>query len=1560
MAVTLPDWADTLLDVVGVNWPNVDEDAYQDMADTLREFADDLEDDGQLANNHVQRLLSSGHGEALDALNEHWGKVKGKHIKDIASAARTIAGALDLAVTAIETMKTKAVVELGILAGQTGLALALIPVTGGLSALLGAGAVAFTKKTLLRLITEAMEEAVAHIVTAMTEPAVAALENLAADLVVQLGATAMGLQDGVDVDQAAQAGKDGFKEGVQTSKDSMHLASAGTGAGGGGGGKGGGKGFHIEHAEHDHAGTQLNGVSIAIHGKTTGKLTRAKSHQGRNKGRDEIADALDPVIEKAMAALVKSTRTMGDHVGKTLPKAVKQISKDHKDNDDDIRARLAKENKKDDDGHGGNRGGGPQSRGKGPDGLSGARNNTRLNSVALSNTTCVGDPVDVATGEVLLPQTDLQLPGTLPWALRRTHLSEYRYGQWFGRSWASTLDERVELDLSGGAVWAREDGSLLVYPALPTAARPEVSPVEGHDLRLARHQAPDGELEFSVTDPATGLTRRFSPAHPHETLRYWLWAVEDRSGNRVEIVRAADGMPVSVVHTGGYEVTVTGDREKGRVTGIALRTPDGSVPVAGYGHDEQGHLTEVVNSSGLPLRFTYDPEGRITSWTDRNGSAYRYEYDGQGRAARTVGPDGILTASFRYDTEARRTHFTDSTGATRVFQLNERYQIVAETDPHGHTVHRSWDRRDNLLARTDALGHTLRIHYDDAANPVTVSHPDGLVSTAVYNALGLPTELTGRDGSVWRQTFDERGHRTAFTDPSGATTRYARDASGHLTGVVDALGQETRIRCDRAGLPVEFTDPAGAVTRFVRDAFGRPVEITGPLGAVTRLTWSTEDRLLRRTGPDGGEESWAYDGEGNCVRHTDATGATTRFEYTHFDLLAARVAPDGTRHTFTHDTELRLTEVTNPQGLTWRYTYDAVGDLISETDFDRRVLGYSYDATGRLAARTGPLGDTTRYERSPLGHVVRKDAAGAVTTYAYDPSGRLVRATGPDSEASWEHDVLGRVVSETVDGRTLTHAYDALGRRVRRTTPTGAVSTFAYDSAGNRTALSSCGHGITFEHDPAGRELARHFGENLSLAHTFDDLGRLTGQHLTAGERTVRRRAYTFRADGLLAQVRDEHAGTRSFGLDPAGRVTAVSADGWSESYAYDDAGNQTSAEWPAAHAGAEATGPREYSGTRVTSAGRVRYAYDAAGRTVLRRAKRLSGGFDSWAYTWDAEDRLTAVTTPDGTVWRYRYDPLGRRSAKQRLDADGRVREQVDFTWDGTTLCEQTTRAPGVAHPVSLTWDHDGLRPLAQTERILSADAAQEEIDRRFFAIVTDLSGAPTELVDQDGGIAWRARTTVWGTTTWPRGTTAYTPLRFPGQYYDPETGLHYNYFRHYDPATARYLSPDPLGLAAAPNPVAYVHNPLTWADPLGLAPYEVFYRVMGAKEFKKLGPNGEITPRGENFVTQEKEYVVGIAERTTRKGGRNADKYTHFVRYEMEPGTRDALIGNGRGSGDNKDAIKEEFGIDLDEIGDSDKFVHVKMERGGLNFGLRAESADVFNSRIKGMSHKPLPLDE
>lgn len=413
----------------------------------------------------------------------------------------------------------------------------------------------------------------------------------------------------------------------------------------------------------------------------------------------------------------------------------------------------------------------------------------------------------------------------------------------------------------------------------------------------------------------------------------------------------------------------------------------------------------------------------------------------------------------------------------------------------------------------------------------------------------------------------------------------------------------------------------------------------------------------------------------------------------------------------------------NPQGLQWSYAYGAGGRVIAETDFDGRDLRYDLDPLGQVVRRTTPTGETIHYERDLAGRVTRKSVDGRTTSYAYAPGGQLLHASSPDGDLSYQYDRSGRVKTELADGRVTTHAYDTLGRRTRRVTPSGQVTTYAYDAAGQLVRQTSGGHEVNFDRDSAGRELSRRFGEMLTFTTAWDAAGRVAGQETSSGGRSLNRRTYDYRADGMLIGIDDELSGPRRFDLDPAGRVTAVHADGWSETYAYDEAGNQTAASWPGTMPGQEATGPRTYTGTRITRAGDVRYEHDAAGRIVLRRKTRLSRKPDIWRYTWDAEDRLTGLVTPDGTRWRYLYDPLGRRTAKQRLAPDGvTVAEQTTFTWDGTNLCEQTTTSTGLPYPVVLTWDHSGMRPLAQTERITTADASQEEVDRRFFAIVTDL----------------------------------------------------------------------------------------------------------------------------------------------------------------------------------------------------------------------------------------------
>ncbi|MEU9481439.1 putative T7SS-secreted protein [Streptomyces sp. NPDC048191] len=1042
------------------------------------------------------------------------------------------------------------------------------------------------------------------------------------------------------------------------------------------------------------------------------------------------------------------------------------------------------------------------------------------------------DPIDLATGKMYLPQTDVTLPGTLPLALARRVESGYHLGRWFGPSWSSTLDQRLEIDAEG-VVYVTEDGLLLSYPH----PAPGVPTVASHGPRLPLDRVDGG---YTITDPRTGRVRHFANEGPGLAV---LEQIDDRNGNWITFEYDANGTPVGVSTSAGQGVRITTD--SGRITAYHLTATGEELKRFAY---TDGNLTEVINSSGLPLRFTYDQRGRVTSWTDTNDRSYTYEYDDQDRCTAEAGAAGHMALRLTYEdpdptTGLRTTTATTGEGHTRRYLVNKAWQVVAETDALGATTRYVRDRYNRLLSTTDPLGHTTAFRYDDEGNLTSVTRPDGRESKAEYNDLGLPVKVVNPHGTVIRQTYDERGNRTSVTDPAGQTTRFGYNEAGHLTSVTDPLGHTTTVACDRTGLPVTVTDPLGAVTRYQRDALGHPTAITDATGATTRLEWSIEGHLTCRKAPDGTTETWTYDGEGNCTAHTDHLGHVTAFEYTHFDLLSARTGPDGVRYEFDHDTELRLTKVTNPQGLTWEYEYDPAGRLATETDFDDRTLTYEYDAAGRLVSRQNALGEATSFERNELGQVIRKNAAGQVTTYAYDFTDQLAQATGPDGTTlTLLRDRYGRLHSETVNDRTTTYEYDALGRRTGRTTPTGAVTTWTYNAAGHRTNMVASGRAIDFTYDPAGRELTRRIGETVTLEHTFDALGRLTTQSVTGAEgRTVQHRAYTYRADGNLTGIDDQLSGTRRFDLDATGRVTAVHATNWTERYAYDEAGNQTQASWPSDHPGQEATGPRTYTGTRITRAGNVRYEHDTLGRITLRQKTRLSRKPDTWHYEWDTEDHLTSVITPDGTRWRYTYDPLGRRTAKLRMAQDGEtVLERVDFTWAGTTLCEQTTTSPDLPNPVTLTWDHQGLRPLAQTERITAADAPQEQIDSRFFAIITDLVGTPSELIDEQGDIAWRTRSTLWGTTAWAAKSTTYTPLRFPGQYYDPETGLHYNYFRHYDPETARYASADPLGLVPAPNPAAYVHNPHAHSDSLGLAPeYPDGEEPRGTFNFRDSNPN-------------------------------------------------------------------------------------------------------------------------
>ncbi|MER6527715.1 DUF6531 domain-containing protein [Streptomyces sp. NPDC001508] len=1044
-----------------------------------------------------------------------------------------------------------------------------------------------------------------------------------------------------------------------------------------------------------------------------------------------------------------------------------------------------------------------------------------------------GDPIDMVSGEMLMAETDVDLPGLLPLVLRRTHLSTYWAGRSFGPSWASTLDERLELD-DQGAVYATEDGMILFYPV----PRPGTSvlPAEGPRRPLDWDGAPGAPLR--VTDPLTGVTRHFAPprrpARADEPFTLLLVAMTDRNGYRIDFERAADGTPVAVRDSGGRYLHV--DTDGGRVTGLRLRDPENGPQgtlLRRFGYSPEGDLTEVFDSSGLPLSLTYDERGRITSWTDRIGCWYRFTYDEQDRCVRGQGADGRLSCTIAYDTERRETRYTDALGNTTTYRHNELYQLVAVTDPLDHTTYSEWDRHDRLLSRTDPNGHTSRYEYDEHGAPTSVLRADGSRESARNNAFGDPVSVTQADGHVWHLEYDERGNLISETDPAGARTRYVYNAVGAVTAVTDAMGRTAVVEPDAAGLVIAARDAEGMTTRYERDAFGRIVTRTGPDGAVTRFEWTPEGRLSRTVLPDGAIERHVYDAEGNRVEHTDALGQVTRFEYVGFDLLAARVDPDGSRLEFTYDGELRLASVSNQLGHAWDYFYDEAGRLVREQDFSGRTQRYRFDAAGRLLGQTNGAGESVDYVRDALGKIIEQDTPEGRTSYTYDPVGNLRRVVSGRTELIYERDPRGRILAETCNGATVRSAYDILGRRVRRVTPSNSQSVWEYDGRDKPVLLRTADRCVTFAYDEAGQETERRMG-GLVLSQTWDARGRLDSQVLTAeGEpgaaaspRRLQHRAYRYRADGAVSAISDLLNGDRVLDVDATGRVTGVRAESWTERYAYDAAGNVTQGDWqrnaPGGSGGALGSG-RSGEAAPGHRSRNIRYEHDRQGRVVLRVRKRLSRKPEVWRYTWDSQDRLVGVTTPDGAKWAYFYDPFGRRIAKQRFAADGEtVVEEVIFAWDGFVPAEQVRRTAGEAPECTVwNWEPDRFSPVTQTERTQTSEPSQEWVDERFYSLVTDLVGTPTEMVDEAGELAWRSRTTVWGAPLNDDAPgRARCPLRFPGQYHDQETALHYNYQRHYDPETGQYVSVDPLGLAPGPNPRAYVANPYTAVDPFGLAP--------------------------------------------------------------------------------------------------------------------------------------------
>ncbi|MFF3567952.1 putative T7SS-secreted protein [Nocardia jiangxiensis] len=1114
------------------------------------------------------------------------------------------------------------------------------------------------------------------------------------------------------------------------------------------------------------------------------------------------------------------------------------------------------------------------------------------------------DPVDIATGEFLLPETDIDLPGVLALVLRRTHRSNYRRGRWFGPSWSATLDMRLVAEHEG-VTFLGEDGLMLAYPHGEVGAA--VEPVTGGQ-RWSLTRTETGT--YQIWDQQRELIWHFAPEPVLGGIEsrlgnYAISAITDRHRNRIRFEYDTDGVPVAVNHSGGYQVLI--DTGAGRVTGLSVVDRGTAVPVRQFGYTA-GELTSVINGVGATMRYAYD-DLRMVLWTDSNGNQMVNTYDEAGRVIYQRGTNGILDTDFDYfefpDGTGSLTTVTDSYGAITRHGFDNDLQLRDLIDPAGGHTHIDYNTDRRPLTVTSPDGGVTRYQYTDDGDVAKVVRPDGNSTSIEYLFRNRPTVITDPDGATRRQEWNKDGDLVAVIDAAGARTEYGRHPNGAVAETVSQGGAGTRIQVDAAGLTLHATDARGAVTRVDRDGFGRATCVTDPLGAQTLYEWSSTGKLLRRTDPDGHSESWTYDGEGNQLTHTNRAGGVTRLAYGAFDLLAVRTDPDGSATHYLWDAQRRLIGVVNPLGQRWSYEYDPAGRLSVETDYTGAATRYTHDNAGRIASVTAATGVARRNQRDILGRLTETVAdTGEFIRYTHDRAGRVLAAvSGTGDEVThtltFNYTTTGRIHSQQLDGGPVMHyEYDQQSRRTRRTTPSGAVTAWHYDHSGRVHSLQAGGQQITWSYDALGRSNGWRVGE-IAVTKTLSCIGRVTEQTVTAfpatslsldlgsgsrpGPSQIRHDEYDYRSDGYIANHAYKRLGaqpiSRHFQIDPVGRVIDISHNGASEeTYSYDALGNILTARSRGAGSVAQAglddlisEDQREYHNNLLIRSGNTRYHYDESGRLIRKSVTHKSGRLDTWYYRYDAFDRLVDAWTPERKWWHYTYDAFGRRTTKRNLATDGTPLQTATYIWEDSQLVEQS-----IGNEVR-QWQY---QPNSHTPILeLSKNDSSAQLSN---AIITDPVGMPTELVLPSDGISTAvAVSSLWGLVSWTGDTS--TSLRFPGQHFDAETGLHYNLHRMYDPESGRFLTPDPLGLLPAPNPSAYTVNPTRWSDPLGLIPDDCFpiYRTPKEvdREFELAnGPNPDAHAAGNRLVYFGEHSVASEYQGM----GSYADG---MIRYDMNP---------------------------------------------------------------------------
>ncbi len=777
----------------------------------------------------------------------------------------------------------------------------------------------------------------------------------------------------------------------------------------------------------------------------------------------------------------------------------------------------------------------------------------------------------------------------------------------------------------------------------------------------------------------------------------------------------------------------------------------------------------------------------------------------------------------------------------------------------GDTVSYTYNSSGAITSVTNEVGHVTTVTAHTANGlPASITDPNGVVTTLAYNPRDWLTSVTVNPGAAQAVTtiaYNAIGQVTRVTEPDGAYLDYTYSNARRLTTVTNNTGEVItythNVNGDMTSSSVKSS--ANAVTKqmtMTYDELGRMLKSIGAAAQETAYSYDRTDLTTQLKDPRNNLYGYSYDGLQRLVRTTDQVGAQVNVTRNGQDDVTAYQDPRSITTSYVRNGFGEVIQEVSPDAGTTTFTRDARGLVTSETDGRGVVTNRSYDNAGRMLTESYPA-----------------DVAENVT-YSYDNvtagnkgKGRLTGITDQSGSIAYIYDALGRVITDTrvMNAKTYVtqYQYNAADRLTQITYPSGRIVTYARNANGQVTgvttkqtaaaAVVNVATGITYAPQSDLVNAMTH-GNGLQTSAGYDLDYRLTSLAVNNGATPVSSLAYAY-TDGMnLTGITDNltAANSNTLWYTAANRLQNANGPwGATENY-YDVVGNRTynintvSSVATTREQSYAANSNRLTSITENTAAFRS-YTYDNAGNTLTETRPG-----ESFAYTYNKRNRLASVTRNAAAYASYSYNALEQLTSRSTA-AVGAPAGTVHYLYDQDTHLIAEANAATGAITRDYIWlasnDNDPIDlPLAIAESSTLTTAHADHL------------GRPTRMTDAAKATVWQATWKPWGEIHQLSGTSTQN-LRYPGQYFQIETGLHYNHHRNYDPITGRYTQPDPLRFVDGPSIYAYAGNsPYMYVDREGRAIFIPF--LIGAA----IGVGIEYALNGECATWRDYAFAAGF----------------------------------------------------------------------------------------------------